>query len=122
MDQSTSEGSPRIFIGYSCAEINDFYTRQEIGLEADRPTTGIPDEVTDALTNALRQPGWAECLDAVMVVDSSRWKKWKRFWGKHRRGGDFALNDQVSLVSLPDGQSSLERIDGTIRLNIPSRR
>lgn len=122
VDQSTSEGSPRIFIGYSCAEINDFYTRQEIGLEADRPTTGIPDEVTDALTNALRQPGWAECLDAVMVVDSSRWKKWKRFWGKHRRGGDFALNDQVSLVSLPDGQSSLERIDGTIRLNIPSRR
>ncbi len=121
VDQSASEGPARIFIGYSCAEINDFYTRQEVGLEANKPTAGIPDEITAALANALHQSGWVECLDAVMAVDCSRWRKWKRFRAKHRRGGAFALNDRVSLISLPEGQSSLDQVDGTIQLIIPNR-
>ena len=82
----------------------------------------MPDEVTGALTIALGQLGWVECVDAVMTADSSVWKKWKRFRGKHRLGGTFALNDQVSLVALPSGESSLQRADGAVRLNIPSRR
>ncbi|WND60043.1 hypothetical protein QQA43_30820 (plasmid) [Mycolicibacterium vanbaalenii] len=122
VDQSTTEEAARILIGYSCESLNDFYTRQEMGLEATKPTAGVPTEITGALTNALGEPGWVECLDAVMMADSSLWKKWKRFRAKHRRGGTFVLNDRVSLVALPDGESSFERVDGAIRLNIPSRR
>jgi hypothetical protein len=120
--ESPSEEAARIFIGYSCAALNDFYTRQETGLEAPKPSTEVPEEVSSALAIALQQPGWAECVDAVMAADSSVWKKWKRFRGKHRRGGTFDLNDQVSLVALPDGGSSLERVDDSIRLNITARR
>jgi hypothetical protein len=120
--QSPSEEPARIFIGYSCAALNDFYTRQETGLEAPNPSTEVPDEVAGALATALQQPGWTECVDAVMAADSSVWKKWKRFRGKHSRGGTFGLNDQVSLVALADGGSSLERVGESIRLSIPARR
>lgn len=120
--QSTDEEAARIFIGYSCEALNDFYTRQESGLEAHKPNTGVPDEITSALAAALRKPGWVNAVDAVMAEDPSRWPKWKRFRGKHRRGGTFALNDQVSLVALPDGSSSLERVGESIKLSIPPRR
>jgi hypothetical protein len=122
VDQSTTEQAARIFIGYSCEALNDFYTRREMGLEANKPTAGVPKEITCALTNALGQAGWVECLDAVMMADSFLWKKWKRFRAKHRRGGTFVLNDRVCLVALPNGESSLEHVDGAIRLDIPSRR
>jgi hypothetical protein len=122
VDQSPTEQSARIFIGYSCEALNHFYTRQEIGREANKPIASVPKEITGALTNALGQAGWVECVDAVMMADSSLWKTWKRFRAKHRRGGTFVLNDRVSLVALPDRESSLERVDVAIRLNIPSRR
>ncbi|MGV7852528.1 hypothetical protein PJM29_30630, partial [Mycobacterium kansasii] len=89
----------RLLIGYSCEALNDFYTRQHAGLEADRPTTGVPDEITSALSDTLGQSGWVKCVDAVMAADPSVWPKWKRFRGKHRRGGAFTLNGEVSIVS-----------------------
>jgi hypothetical protein len=122
VDQSTTEEAARVFIGYSCESLNDFYTRREIALEANRPAAGVPEEVTGALTNAVGQSDWVQCVDAVMMADSSLWKKWTRFRAKHRRGGAFVLNDRVCLVALPSGESLLERVDGAIRLNIAARR
>jgi hypothetical protein len=121
VDQSTSEEAARVFIGYSCESLNDFYTRQEIGLAANKPTAGVPEEVIGALTKAVGQPGWVGCVDAVMMADSSLWKKWKRFRAKHRRGGTFLLNGRVSLVALPGGDVSLERGEGTVRLEVAAR-
>lgn len=120
--QPTYEEAARVFIGYSCDALNDFYTRQQLGLEARKPGTEVPDEVASALATARQQPGWTLCVDAVMAADSSVWKKWKRFRKKHTRGGTFGLNDQVSLVALADGGSSLERVGDSIRLNIQARR
>ncbi len=120
--QSTYEEAARIFIGYSSDALNDFYTRREGGLDARKPSVEVPDEVANALAGALRHPGWTECVDAVMATDSSGWKKWKRFRRKHTRGGTFGLNENVSLVALSDGDSSLERVGETIRLSIPPRR
>ena len=122
LHNTAGEKDTRILIGYSCEALNDFYTRQQMDLETDRPTTGVPHEVTGALSDALRQSGWVKCVDAVMAADSSVWPKWKRFRGKHRRGGTFILNDQVSLVALAQGESSLEQLDDSISLNIPTSR
>ena len=117
-----AEEETRILIGYSSDALNDFYTRQEAGLEAHKPTTGVPDEVINPLADALGQSGWAKCVDAVMTAHPSVWPKWKRFRERHRRGGTFTLNDRVSLVALSKAYSSLEQVDGSIRLNIPARR
>lgn len=98
-----------IFIGYSCEALNDFYTRQEAGRAADKPTTGVSDDVVAALAHPLREPGWVEFVDAVMTADASVWKKWKHFRRRHRRGGAFALHDRASLVVSTAKESSLER-------------
>ncbi|MGH3634857.1 MAG: hypothetical protein ACRDTS_12385, partial [Mycobacterium sp.] len=121
IDQSSSEEAARIFIGYSCAALNDFYTRQEAGLEAGKPATGVPDEVIDALTNTFGQPGWVECVDAVMAAEPSVWPKWGRFRTRRRRNRTFALNDGVSLVALSEGSSSLECEGESIKLSIATR-
>ncbi|WP_236976275.1 hypothetical protein [Mycobacterium kiyosense] len=122
LNNAAAEDGTRILIGYSCEALNDFYTRQEAGLAAHKPTTGVPDEVISALANALRQPGWVTCVDAVMAAHSSVWPKWNRFRRKHRRGGTFTLNGQVSLVSIARMDSPLEHGDDSINLNIPAPR
>ncbi len=119
---TAAEEDTRTLIGYSCEALNDFYTRQEAGLEAHKPTTGVLDEVISALANALTQRGWVRCVDAVMTAHSSVWPKWNRFRRKHRRGGTFTLAGQVSLVSIANVDSSLEQADDAISLNIPAPR
>ncbi|WP_236054736.1 hypothetical protein [Mycobacterium sp. SM1] len=116
---TTARKDTRILIGYSCEALNGFYTREEAGLDAHKPTTGVPEEVIRALANALTQPGWVKCVDAVMSAHSSVWPKWRRFRRKHRRGGTFALNGQVSLISTTSTDSSLEQANDSISLNIP---
>lgn len=110
----------RIVIGYSCEALNNFYTRQEAGLPVDTPTARVPDEVAGALANAMNQPGWAACVDAVMTTELSVWKKWKNFRRKHRRRGTFTLNGATSLVVSPAGESRLERKGDLLLINVPS--
>jgi hypothetical protein len=113
-DEDTS-----FLIGYSCEALNDYYTRQEAGLPATIPTTGVPDEVAGALAEALREPGWVKFVDAVMTADPSVWKKWKNFRRRHRRGGTFTLNDHASLVVSTATESSLEQTGDLLVVNIP---
>jgi hypothetical protein len=116
----SADPDTRIFIGYSCEALNDFYTRQEVGRPAVKPSTGVSYEVVGALSEALREPGWVKFVDAVMTADPSVWKKWKNFRRRHRRGGTFAINDQASLVVSTSAESSLERTGDSIFINIPS--
>ncbi|MFZ2240676.1 MAG: hypothetical protein WAV90_14285 [Gordonia amarae] len=116
---SAGQEDTQIFIGYSCEALNDFYTRQESGLDAEKPTTGVSDEVVDALARSLQEPGWVNFVDAVMVADSSVWKKWKNFRRRHRRGGTFKLNDQASLVVSAAEELSLEQSGRSIPLSRP---
>ncbi|MCU1699418.1 MAG: hypothetical protein JWR34_5481 [Mycobacterium sp.] len=122
LQRPADDEDTRILIGYSCEALNDYYTRQHAGLDADRPATGVAEEVTVALSGALRQSGWVMCVDAVMAADPSVWSKWKRFRGKHRRGGTFTLNDKVSLVTAVKVDSLLELVADSIYLNILARR
>lgn len=110
----------RIFIGYSCEAINNFYTRQEIGLEAKKPTTGVSDDVASALAPLLKEPGWVGFVDSVMTADPSVWKKWKNFRRRHRRGGTFTLNEQTSFVVCAAAERSLLRTGDSLFIHIPS--
>lgn len=117
-----AEEATSILIADSSDALNDFYTRQESGLEAHKPSTGVSDEVITALANTLERAGWAKCADAVMSARPSVWPKWKRFRRRHRLGGTFTLNDQVSLVTVSKEDSSLEQVDDSTSLKIPARR
>ena len=109
-----------ILIGYSCEALNNFYTRQEAGLEAKKPTTGVSDDVVIALATSLGEPGWVKFVDAVMTADPSVWKKWKNFRRRHRRGGTFTLNDQASLVVSAGAEPSFERTGDSLFIHMPS--
>lgn len=116
----SADDDTSILIGYSCEALNDFYTRQEGGLTAKKPTTGVPAEIADALAEALREPGWVEFVDAVMTANPSLWKKWKNFRRRHRQGGTFTLNDHASLVVSTAAEPSLERSGDSMFIHIPS--
>ncbi|MDZ7882577.1 MAG: hypothetical protein U5N53_06535, partial [Mycobacterium sp.] len=110
----------RIVIGYSCEALNNFYTRQEVGLTAEKPTTGVSDDIAGALAHTLREHGWVEFVDAVMTADTSVWKKWKNFRRRHRLGGTFTLTAKASLVVSKAADSSLEQTGDSISINIPT--
>lgn len=118
----TAVEDARILIGYSCDALNNFYTRQEVGLAADKPTTGVPEEIIEALASTQLQSGWVMCAEAIMAEPPSRWPKWKRFRSRHRHSRIFALNDQVSLVIISGSSSSVERADNSINLYVAVRR
>ena len=115
----SADENTRILIGHSCEALNEFYTQQEAGWAAVKPSTGVSGDVTAALATACRQPGWVTAVDAVMTSDPSVWKKWKNFRRKHRRGGAFPLNGLVCLVTSTAGESSFERSDDSLLINIP---
>ncbi len=112
----------RILIADSSDALNDFYTRRELGLEAQKPTVGVPEEILDAMASTLLQAGWAEVAAAVMSAQHGTWSKWKRFRRRHRNSGTFALNDQVTLAHLAKGEPAVERTGGSVFLSIPIQR
>lgn len=117
----SADVNTRILIGYSCEEINDFYTRQEFGLSAKKPSTGVSEDVVGALTDALKEPGWVTFVDVVMVADASIWKKWKKFRRRHQKGGVFTLSEQASLVISSSAKAALERVGDLVSINFPGR-
>jgi len=117
---NSAANDTRILIGYSCEALNNFYTRQEAGLEAEKPATGVSDDVVSALAPSLRESGWVKFVDAVMTADPSVWKKWKNFRKRHRRGGTFTFTDQASLVVSATAKPSLERTGDLLFIHIPT--
>ncbi|WP_327138897.1 hypothetical protein [Nocardia sp. NBC_01327] len=115
-----AENAARIVIADWSEALNDFYTRQELRLDAHKPTAGVPDDIITVLSNTLEQEGWAESVNAVMSSLPAVWKKWKKFRRRHRNGGTFALADRVSLVAVADSGSAVEHIDGAIRVLVPT--
>ncbi|MGW4330339.1 hypothetical protein ACWEKR_31170 [Nocardia sp. NPDC004573] len=115
-----AEEAARILITDWSQALNDFYTRQELGLETHKPAAGVPDDITGALTNTLEQEGWAESVNAVMSSSPAVWTKWKKFRHRHRNGGTFALDNHVSLVAVPNSGPSVERADDAVHLLVPA--
>ncbi|MDV8003132.1 hypothetical protein [Rhodococcus sp. IEGM 1408] len=121
LDRSSSNEFDRILIGYSCDKLNDFYTRREAGLAAEKPGSGVPTNITDALAKTMYESGWERCVDTVMSEQPSTWKKWKRFCTRHRRGGTFTAGNALSLALVAGGEPSLDSFNTSITLNVPVR-
>lgn len=121
VNRPSSNEFDRIYIGYSCDKLNDFYTRHEAGLDAKKPGSGVPTDIKKALAKTMYAAGWERCVDTVMMEQSSAWKKWKRFRVRHRRGGTFTFGDSLSLALVADDKPSIECSNGSITLNVPAR-
>lgn len=121
IDRPSSNEFDRVIIGYSADELNEFYTSRELSLATEKPGTGVPADVADALAKTARAPGWAHCVDTVMLAQPTAWKKWKRFRNRHRRGGTFTYGD-LSLAVVTHGEPSINFTAESITLHVPQRR
>ncbi|MBF6543415.1 hypothetical protein [Nocardia brasiliensis] len=115
-----ADEATRILITNASNELNDFYTRQEFGLEVDTPTASIAADVAGALASTLKQAGWSDAVNAVMSASPTVWTKWKKFRHRHRNIGVFVLDDHVSLVATTARESTIECANGVVRLHIPA--
>lgn len=121
INRPSSNEFDRVIIGYSADELNEFYTSRELGLASKQPGTGVPEDITGALAKTAQAPGWAHCVDMVMLAQPTAWKKWKRFRNRHRRGGTFTYGDLSLAVGAP-GEPSVNCTDALITLHVPARR
>jgi hypothetical protein len=78
-----------LFLGYSAAEINEFFSGRDVGIHNSRPTTRVPDVVTEALGYLLasNDPAWRFAADAVMNAPASAWEGFPKAWRKVRAAG-----------------------------------
>lgn len=99
----------QLLLDYSSAEINKYFTLREMGQEAPRPTTGVPEPVNCALNATQEAAGWVDVVDTVMATPAGRWKQWRAFFRRHRTGGTFTLAPNVQLtISVSGGLKRAE--------------
>ena len=111
-----------VVLEYMSGDINQYFTAKELGTEADRPHTGVPVSVLDALRSTVGSNNglWTSVVDEVMTAPLGTWKRWRSFSRRHRTAGTFHLSHSVALSLGPT--ATLTRSDGGIaELCVPSQ-
>jgi hypothetical protein len=105
---ATGGAEPEV-LGHRSGQVNDYYTKVELGLSTELPGLGVPDQirqalkVTGALNNSTR---WWEAASAIMALDRAEWTRWKRF---HRRDRtDRVFTPQARTVAIMLSATAIE--------------
>ena len=118
-ERAAEASEAKIFLEYTSDALNEYFTTLELQRQVKRPSTGVPTEVTAALTATASSDGcWWEAADAVMGASPDIWRRWKSFTRRHRQGV-FRLSDAARLVS---GQPSLSCRGACLELSVQSKR
>lgn len=91
-----------VLLGYNSTKINEFFTMTEADIDQDKPSTGVPQVISEALrTCAGDYPAvWTTIATAVMGAPPDTWRKWQRFQRRHRSEHPFLLPcGTASIVS-----------------------
>ena len=99
-----------VMLGYSGTEINQFFTMREMGADPDKPGTGVPHVLRDALMNCASggDRSWALIATAVMATPPEKWKSWRRFVRRHKGEHPFVLPCGTAAIVASDSLSSTE--------------
>ena len=92
MDQaSTMNSHLPTFLSHRSTEMNKYFTMLEQGIDVERPGTGVPPALRDALrTFAPDYPrDWVTLALAVMSTPRKTWRAWKHFREKTQRRAPF---------------------------------
>ena len=111
-------------LGYSGTEINQYFTMAETGTNPEKPGTGVPRVLMDALKNTASQdpPSWAIIATAVMATPPKKWRSWRRFVRRHKGEHPFLLPcGTAALVTSPSLAAPELRIGSTPVLAVPCR-
>ena len=114
-------------IDTNSADINRYYRFRDSGfdLDIDKPGTGVPPEIVEALSACARAGGysrdWAAVVAAVLGAPPDVWGKWKRFLKNHRYQHPFHLPcGEASIVSSEALDGAELRRGDTLQLAVPA--
>ena len=120
----TEDENWETLLGYSGTEINQFFTMAAHGTNPEKPGTGVPQVLMDALRNtALDDPrSWDVIATAVMATPPEKWRAWRRFVRRHKGEHPFLLPcGTASLVTSPSIVAPELRNGSTPVLAVPRR-
>lgn len=111
-DNEESKGLDRLVERYdNRVEIDNYYTKSELGYEIKKPTTGVPDVLLKALRTCASPhypPGWVTVSTAVMGALPKTWKAWHRFLRRHKNGHPFTIPGGKTTITASPTQRHAE--------------
>ena len=114
-----------IQLDYWSTEINQFFTMLEIATGPEKPGTGVPPALSEALRacSSGYPRAWVTAATAVMDAHPSVWRAWRNFIRRHKKGEHpFNLPCGTASVILSEHLAHVElRDEPTPTLAIPRR-
>lgn len=112
-----------IRLGYNSTDVNQYFTESETGHSPEKPDTGVPNVVLEALrTCAPDYPrAWTTASTAVMAAPPETWKAWRRFLRRHSSERPFHLPCGTASLVASASQPNPELRDETIPLLVVPR-
>ena len=107
---------------YNSAAINQFFLMSEAGIDQEKPTTGIPPAIKEALTACASEysSAWTTLASAVMAAPNDTWKKWQRFVRRHKGEHPFLLPCGTAAIVVSPSLATAELRDAhTPTLSVP---
>lgn len=89
-----------IFLGHRSVEINDYFTTLEEGVDVEKPGTGVPSPLSDALRTFAPDypPAWVAIASAVMSAPRKTWRAWKHFLRRHKGERPFVIPGSAAAI------------------------
>jgi hypothetical protein len=120
----TQDENHETLLGYSGTEINQFFTMSEAGIHPEKPGTGVPQVLMDALKKTASDDprSWAIIATAVMATPPKKWRAWRRFVRRHKGEHPFLLPCGTATIVTSNSLFNAELRKGYIPvLAIPRR-
>ena len=111
-------------LGYSSTKINQFFATAEIGIDSEKPGTGVPEVLLEALRHCASDypRPWTTAATAVMATPAKIWRSWRRFVRKHKGEHPFALPCGTAAIIASASLTNPELRNGSIPVLAISRR
>ena len=112
-------------LDYWSTEINQFFTTVEVDIGLEKPDTGVPPVLLEALKacSSGYPPAWVTTATAVMDAPFSAWGAWRNFIRRHKRGEHkFTLPCSTASLILSEQLAQPELRDETVPTLVVPRR
>ena len=113
-----------VFLHYHSTAINQYFTMSEAGANQQKPSTGVPPAIMEALTTCSSDysRAWTTLATAVMAAPLGTWRRWRRFVRKHKGEHPFLLPCGTASIVASASLASAELREGqTPILAMPRR-
>ncbi len=112
-----------VLLDYSSTKINQYFTMSEAGTCQEKPDTGVPPILLEALKSLAPDYSrtWAAVATAVMAAPPDTWRTWQNFLRRHKSERTFRLPCGTASLAASPSLPHAELRDETIPLLVVPR-